>query len=134
MLKGIRIGTLCLAVSAIAAAGCAEMPTEDGLDPTSGPTLRDIEIPEDFTFATSRGVTLSVQVEDTAISAPMAAMEVALPSGAVIYRGPLAKGTPLNVDLSVPTKDTQLKLKLKSDSQTLEAEVAIADARAVHTF
>lgn len=112
--------------------GCAQ-----GTDGTNNPeqkTLRDVEIPADFTFATSRAVALTVGASEASIGAPTAALEVARADGAVLYRGPLSVSTPLTLNLAVPTKDSALKLKISANGQEHLAEVEIGADGAQHTF
>lgn len=117
----------------VSVVGCAQQGTETS-NPEQPQSLRDVQIPEDFTFATSRGVALTVAADEASIGAPSAALEVARADGRVLYRGPIAAGTPLNLNLAVPTKDNALKLKLNANGTERTAEVAISEDGINHTF
>ncbi len=113
--------------------GCAQGAGDAG-NTDQPKTLRDVEIPADFTFATSRAVALTVGATEESIGAPTAALEVARADGAILYRGPLSVATPLTLNLAVPTKDSALKLKISANGQEHLAEVAIGADGAQHTF
>lgn len=117
----------------VSVVGCAQQ-AGDANTPDQPQTLRDVEIPEDFTFATSRGVALTVAANEATIGAPTAALEVARADGRVLYRGPLSVGSPLTLNLAVPTKDDSLKLKLSANGQEHNADVVINADGANHTF
>jgi len=113
--------------------GCAQ--GTDGTNGTDEPTsLRDVEIPADFTFATSRAVALTVAASQETLGAPSAALEVQRADGRVLYRGPLSAQTPLTLNLAVPSKDDTVKLKLSANGQEHLADVAISAEGAEHTF
>ena len=116
----------------VSVVGCAQGAGEGNTDqPTS---LRDVEIPEDFTFATSRGVALTVAASQETIGAETAALEVARADGRVLYRGPLSVSQPLTLNLAVPTKDSSVMVKLNANGQEHTAEVALGTDGASHSF
>jgi len=117
----------------ISVVGCAQQGGEPN-NPEQPTSLRDVEIPEDFTFATSRGVALTVEANQDTLGAASGALEIARTDGRVLYRGPLSAGTPLTLNLAVPTKDDALKLKLSANGQEHNAEVAINADGVNHTF
>lgn len=81
-------------------AACAE--TVEAPPATS---LREVTIPQDFTFQTSRTQRLQLTPGDSAFeaSAKDAPVVVSRPDGAVLYRGAVRKGATLDVEVSVPT-------------------------------
>lgn len=117
----------------VSVVGCAQG-TEGGANPDEPKSLRDVEIPADFTFATSRAVALTVSASQESIGAPAAALEVQRADGRVLYRGPLSVQTPLTLNLAVPTKDDSVKLKLSANGQEHTADVSINADGAQHTF
>jgi len=92
--------TLCgLALAGLV--GCAEAPGE--APPAT--SLRDVTIPADFTFQTSRTQRLQLTPDSSAFEATAkdAPVIVRRPDGAVLYRGAVRKGATLDVEVSVPT-------------------------------
>ncbi len=100
------------------ATGCAV--SEAPLDQPAN-DLASVQIPEGFDFATTRGVQLTAAVQ------PGTMMEVALPSGAVLYRGPAPAS---GLGLSVPSKDTTLHIKATHDGVSKDVQVAVVDGAA----
>jgi hypothetical protein len=113
---------------ALMAAGCQEA------EPTGAKGLRDITIPPGFTFETTREVVVTVSATEEKIGATHGALEIALPDGKVLYRGPLAVAQPLSINLAVPTKDTDLLLKVGSSGHWLAGTAAIASGAATFDF
>jgi hypothetical protein len=113
--------------------GCAQG-TGDSNTPDQPQTLRDIEIPQDFTFATSRAVSVTVSAAQATIGADTGALEVARADGRVLYRGPLSVSQPLTLNLAIPTKDDVVKLRLSANGQEHTAEVALGADGATHAF
>lgn len=117
----------------VSVVGCAQG-IGDGNNPEQPKTLRDIEIPEDFTFATSRAVSVTVSANSANIGAETGALEVARADGRVLYRGPLSVSQPLTLNLAIPTKDDVVKLRLSANGQEHTAEVALGADGATHAF
>ncbi len=109
---------------AILAVGCQEAA------PSGPDSLRNVKVPEGFDFATSRSVALTVNATEDKMGAAQGLLEVALPSGEVLHRGPVTAGTPLTLNLSVPTKDADLLLKVTAGDKRLDGTAAIADGTA----
>jgi hypothetical protein len=96
----------------------------DGGPTSSTPGLRDVDIPAGFDFATTSLVRLTADV-------PLGTrLEVQLPGGAVIYRGPAPAGA---LELSVPTKDTTLQVitshEGEASRQLITVEAGLAHLR-----
>lgn len=124
----IKQALLGCGLIALVAAGCQEA------EPTGAKGLRDIDIPPGFTFETSREVVVTVSATEEKIGGSHGALEIALPDGKVLYRGPLAVAQPLSVNLAVPTKDTDLLLKVGSSGRWLAGTAAIAGGVANFDF
>jgi hypothetical protein len=115
ILRGLGLGAFLLT-------GACSMSSSEGQVPGEG-GLASVDIPKDFDFATARGVALSVVGTDNS----QLGMTVALDNGAVLYQGPIL-AAPLK--LSVPTKDSALVVKLKSEGSETEHRVQIVEGRA----
>lgn len=111
------------------AVGC-----QDGAPTGNTGSLRDITIPPGFTFETTREVVVNVSATEDKLGGTHGALEIALPDGKVLYRGPLAASTPLAVNLAVPTKDADLLLKVGSSGKWLGGTAAIASGTASFDF
>ncbi len=96
-------------------------------------SLRDIEIPADFTFQTSAPVALQVAAAPELVANGGGALEVARPDGKVLYRGPLTS-QPLNLELVLPSKDEQVHLTLTANGRQYAADVAVSNQGASHRF
>lgn len=104
---------------AILAVGCQEAATP------APDSLRNVKVPAGFDFATSRSVALTVSATEQKLGAAQGLLEVALPGGEVLHRGPVSAGTPLTLNLSVPTKDVDLLLKVTAGDKRLDGTAAI---------
>lgn len=108
------------------AAGC------DGGSAAPRPSgLRDVPVPAGFDFATTREVVVEVRASEATLGASHGALEVALPTGQVIYRGPVAAAAPTVLHLPVPTKDAELLLRLGVSGGWRAASAGITDGAAV---
>lgn len=104
------------------AAGCAVSGPEEARAPSS---LLEVEIPEDFTFATARPLAVRAEGDAALIADTLA--DVRLPSGDLVHRGPLA----LAVELSIPTAVEHLAVTLRSPAGERTLEVPVNGAEAV---
>jgi hypothetical protein len=103
-------------------AGCAV--GSEGEAPVAD-SLLEVEIPEDFTFATSRGLTVRATGDAAAIAETLA--EVRLADGELIHRGPLTSA----VELAVPTAASQLSITLRSARGERTLTVPVSGPEAV---
>jgi hypothetical protein len=117
----MRLKWLCLGVLATAGLAC------EGAEPAAPGSLLDVPVPADFTFATSRGLTVRAVGDAARIAATLA--EVRLPDGALVHRGPLAAP----VELAVATAVTELQVTLHGGgaSRTVTVPVVGAEAQVV---
>lgn len=93
----------------------------DNPSDSAAPSLREVTIPSDFTFQTSR--TVSVQInpsDDVFVDTKDAPVEVRRPDGAVLYRGAVRKGKPLDVEVSVPTHVESLDVAVGRDRSVVK--------------
>ncbi len=130
MIRSYR--TFACAFTALALSACAPGADDGSKElPTS---LRDVEIPADFTFATTRAAAVTVAADPAILNGQAGSLEIRRPDGAVLYRGPLSADRALDISLSLPTKDNALELRLNANGQELIAQVPVADGQAAHTF
>jgi hypothetical protein len=115
------------------AAGCT---TEtDAPAPSAQEPLRALEIAPDFTFATTRSV--SLRVEATAASlggARTGALEIARPDGKVLYRGPILANRGVELPLVMPAAARSVHVRIKGDGASAESEVDLASGSVEHRF
>jgi hypothetical protein len=88
-------------------------------------SLLEVEIPEDFTFATSRGLTVRATGDAAAIAETLA--EVRLADGELVHRGPLTSA----IELAVPTAASQLSITLRSARGERTLTVPVSGPEAV---
>lgn len=113
---------LLSALGVLVAVACAPEPAPND--------LRSVQIPPDFTFATSRAVTVVVAGSPESLGAAQAGiLTLQLPDGGILYKGPLLAGRAVEVELVVPTKDATLWLELAVEGRaTLQQEITLTDA------
>jgi hypothetical protein len=104
------------ALLAAGLAGCAPGAGDEQEAPTS---LLDVKIPEDFTFATTRGFAVRATGDAERIANTLA--EVRLPNGELLHRGPLSSP----IELAIPTAAQQLKVTLRSPDGERQVDVAV---------
>lgn len=86
-------------------------------------SLRDVSIPPGFTFQTSNTVALEIAPDEAVFDGtPDAPVEVRRPDGAVLYRGAVRKGTPLQLEVAVPTAVKSLELSVGRQRSTMQLE------------
>lgn len=106
-----------------------------GKSATSQGPLRGTAIPSTFSFATSRGVDLTLSADKTLFGVRnVAGVEVADKSGATLYRGSMHAGQPLAVRLAVAAKDDTIKVTFRTRGVEKTGSVAIANNVATHSF
>lgn len=85
-------------------------------------SLLEVDIPENFTFATSRGLRVRAEGSATAIADTLA--ELRLVSGEMVYRGPLVSA----VELAIPTAADRLHVTLRTAQNERQLEVPVTGA------
>lgn len=85
-------------------------------------SLLEVDIPENFTFATSRG--LRVRAEGSAAAIADTLAELRLVSGEMVYRGPLVSA----VELAIPTAADRLHVTLRTAQNERQLEVPVTGA------
>jgi hypothetical protein len=105
-------------------AGCAVGGSDEA---PAADSLLEVEIPADFTFATSRGLTVRAAGDAQVVAATLA--EVRLAGGELIHRGPLTSP----VELAIPTAATGLEVTLRSARGERTVQVPVRGAEAVVT-
>ena len=119
MIKRIRAfwPSLSLAVL-LALAGCVV--EDSNLAPGAGDDpLLSVDIPEGFTFATSRPLSLRAEMPAEELGRNLA--EVRLADGALVYRGPLL--SPASIHVPVGTETLQVGLRGPDGSRELTVSV-----------
>ena len=111
-------------VVAVVFGGCAPGGGEELQAPTS---LLDVQIPEDFTFATTKGLTVRGEGDATKLAATLA--EVRLPNGELLHRGPLS----MAIALAVPTAAQTLTVVLRGPDGERTETVSATGTEAVVT-
>ena len=118
--KGLAV---CVALISPAACTSAE-PEAPGGDP-----LREVTIPEDFTFAMSRGLRVDVLADaNLAPYAPLS-VTVALPTGEALFRGPIEAGATRTIEVLSPLATGNLQVKVTGRSKVVETTVQVTGAR-----
>lgn len=101
-----------------------EAPASDG--------LRAVDIPADFTFATTAGVALSVTAEGLTEPAPLFVMSA---SGDLVYAGAVDPERGFTAQLGLPLKDEVVRLSLHPGRPEQQLHFAeITDRRVTHRF
>jgi len=113
----VVMGSISFGLFGCAVGGEQEAPVAD--------SLLEVEIPEDFTFATSRGLTVRASGEASVVAGTLA--EIRLADGELIHRGPLTSA----VELAVPTAASQLSITLRSARGERTLTVPVAGPEAV---
>lgn len=105
-------------------------------DGTGSPakSLGEVEVPQTFTFATSRPVELEVVASHDAIGRDVGALEVTRTDGRVLFKGPLRADQPVTLNVSVPQKDDSINLTLINNDARNSATVDVTGGRAAHAF
>lgn len=134
LIEKLKNGVAYVALGAALALPTACAPGADNQGKKAPESLRDVEIPPDFTFATSRPVALTISAEASVLGGQAGALEIARPDGRVLYRGPLTAENTLALNLVVPTKDEEVQLKLQANQQEHVATVRVVDGAATQVF
>jgi hypothetical protein len=121
--RGFEVWSACGAL-VLMLSGCAPGSGEEAASPTS---LLDVEIPADFTFATTKGLTVRGEGDATRLAATLA--EVRLPNGELLHRGPLS----LAIELAIPTAAETLTVVLRGPDGERTETVSARGAEAVVT-
>ncbi len=101
--------------------GCAA----GGEDQASEQTLFDTQIPGDFTFATTKGLTVTAQGDPAGIAQTLA--EIRIGDGELVHRGPLLAP----VQLAIPRSVDSLQVTLRSNTHESVVDVPVVHGRAV---
>ena len=124
MSRLVRTVGLSATLGCLALAGaCAVEPS--GSQAPQAESLLDVQIAEDFTFATSRGLAVRAEGDPARVAETLA--EVRLPDGQLVHRGSLASA----VELAVPTWAESLEVTLRSGSGEQVTEIRISGGEAV---
>jgi hypothetical protein len=111
----MKSGTIVVGAFLLGLSACAPGAGESLQGPQS---LDEVQIPEDFTFATTKGMTLRAEGEPAQLAAIQS--EVRLPNGELIHRGPL---TP-SLRLAIPAAVDSLNVTLRDANGERTVQVA----------
>ena len=130
MIRRLGFRSILLGAALALPLGCYE-----ATPPPEGPqSLREVQVPADFTFATSKPVALTVAAESGAIGGEQGALEVARADGKVLYRGPITAGERLALNLAIPSKDERVEITLRANDKETKASVAVINGSANQLF
>ena len=119
-----------LLVTALGFAGC----DADETNPGGAEPLRQVEIPADFTFATTRPVGLEVAASADFLGGPVALVEVKRVDGRTLYRGRLSPDRNVQVQLGLPTYQKEVVVEVATSSGRQTARVDVSSGTAAHRF
>ena len=121
--KALASGLLLMGLfgCAVGEQGTREQPGEA----PAAETLFDVQIPSDFTFATSRPLNIHASGEPAVIARTFA--EIRLANGEVIHRGPLNS----TIELAVPIAASDLEVTLRTSGNERIVQVPFEGADAV---
>ncbi len=95
--------------------------------------MEDVSIPSDFTFQTNRAIKVAVSASPAAVQQG-AALEITRADGRRLYRGPIKANRPVVLDAVVPSKDTNVSVRLLARDQVRTAQVDISSGNANTRF
>jgi hypothetical protein len=124
---------LCLAgLSLMGLGACGRNPQPEVALPSS---LTEVAVAEDFTFASTRTVGLTVDVAPGVLPVGQAGSLVLTNSeGRVLYRGPVLESGRVQVQLALPLSEQTVKASLASSAGTRAADVSIQQDAAQARF
>lgn len=96
-----------------------------GPEQASETSLLDVQIPEDFTFATTKGLTVTAHGDPAALRETLA--EIRLASGELVHQGALV----VPVELAIPRVTQNLQVTLRSNTSESVVLVPVVNGRAV---
>lgn len=118
-----------LLVSSLALAGSACVGAEEPIVDQSAPTLRDVEIPQDFDFTTTKSLHVVVTTQQAG------KLEILDQDGRSRFVGPALTERPTFLGLSVPLANERVMFRLTEAGGRVRTQVVdIADGRAEFAF
>lgn len=107
---------------------------QKGKKSTAQDPLRNVNIAKDFTFATSRTVTVEIEVGPKWAKKGVRRVEIARVGRSLLFQSGI-RGDKLKINLSVPSAESQLELRLIGPNNAeATARVTIVDHHARHIF
>ncbi len=126
---GLRLLGLGLFGVALAACGGASAP------PADGTTLQDVQVPADFSFSTSRTVSLRVSAGDGALAGNKdAAVTVKRPDGVAVFKGAVRRGQALQLALPLALEHQALEVEVSSQGRALKKSVVLSKGAGAGSF
>ena len=125
--RALRPGTCTWAIAILVSVGGC---TVGDTSPTAPAELTSVSVPSGFDFATTRSLTLHVE-PGAALSIASALLEVRLPSGGVLYQGPVPGPTAHGLALPIPTAVDSLVVAVRSPELTTQLTVPVDGATAL---
>jgi hypothetical protein len=100
-----------------------------------GASLENTAVPADFTYQTTRNVTLTLSAEDALFDANrVAGIEITNQKKAIVFQGPMRMGEPLVLNLPLPTKDKSVRVAFRTLDKQRTVEATLVDDAASHSF
>ena len=122
--KALASGLLLMGLFGCAVGEQGAQQQQPGETPTAE-SLFDVQIPSDFTFATSRPLNIQATGEPEVIARTYA--EIRLANGETIHRGPLGS----TIELAVPVAANELEVTLRTSGNERIVQVAFEGDNAV---
>jgi hypothetical protein len=122
-LRHMGLGLCC--AGALAACNADERAPTSSSEP-----LRQVDIPADFTFAMSRGVTVDVSADASLAPHAPLMVSVLLPTGEALFRGGIEAGGARSIEVLSPLATKALQVKLTGRAKTIVATVELSGDRA----
>lgn len=126
---------LCIISPLACALGDSEVTDPNGPSGGKAPqSLWDVQVPEGFTFATHKPLTLTVSANQGVLSAETGALEVTRADGRILHRGPIRASQPVHLDLVIPSKDRHVDVRIAAGDRVASSRVTVDGASATEVF
>jgi hypothetical protein len=117
----------------LALAGCSVGADPANEDPVG--SLRELQVNEDFTFATSRTAALSVSASDDVMAGQQdAALIVSRPDGVALFKGAVRRGETMNIEVPVALEFDTVEVQLTNQGQVRRQTLSLRGGPAEGRF
>ena len=98
-------------------------------------SLRHGAVPTDFTFSNTKTVGVTLSADKALFNAKgTAGVEVSTSDGKLLYQGAIRADQPLKAKVTVPNKETALKVTFRTQGVEKNSSIAIANGAAAYSF
>jgi hypothetical protein len=134
--KRLMISLLTAAPLGMLGAACTVVGAPDQTGgSTQATSLADTKIPKNFRFETTKKASLKLSYSAEKLGEAGGIVEVKRVDGATLYWGPISAEQPAEIDLVVPSYQTELEVALhQKGAKKQTARVALGSQPATHTF